>query len=157
MIGVTIAAVGRIKERFYTDALAEYAKRLGRFCKFNVIETPESNIRPKSDKDIARINSEEGKYLLAAIKGRAVVLDLKGNELTSPEFAGIISDTALSGISEITYVIGGSYGLSDEVRARADYRVSFGKITFPHQLMRVVLAEQIYRAFTIIEGSGYHK
>lgn len=157
MIAVNIVAVGKIKEKYFTDAINEYAKRLGRFCKFNIIEVSESSISPKSEKDISKIKSEEGRNILSKLKGKVIVLDIGAKEYSSEGFSEIFTNAASSGVSTVNFVIGGSHGLSDEIKNAANLCVSFGKMTLPHQLMRVVLVEQIYRAFTIIEGSAYHK
>lgn len=150
---VNIVCVGKIKEKFFTDAIGEYEKRLSRFCTFNVIEVPEAtkftNLEQKSE--------AEGALLLAKAAGVIVALDGKGKMLSSEEIADFVEDKKVSGQSVITFIIGGSNGLSKQVLDKANLILSFGKITFPHQLFRVVLAEQIYRAFTIIEGLPYHK
>lgn len=157
MITINIVAVGKIKEKYFADAINEYAKRLGRFCKFNIIEVSESSITPKSEKDITKIKSEEGRNILSKLKGMIIVLDIGAKEYSSEGFSEVISHAASSGVSTINFVIGGSHGLNDELKNAANISVSFGKMTLPHQLMRVVLTEQLYRAFTIIEGSAYHK
>ncbi len=155
-MNVNIVCIGKIKEAFYRSALDEYAKRLSRFCKFNVVELAEKQLAGKNDADVRIVKEDEGKRIVQAVKGYVVALDMRGQQLTSEELSAKIvklTDTT----STITFVIGGSYGLADCVLDRADYKLSFGKMTFPHQLMRVIVAEQIYRAFTIAEGSGYHK
>lgn len=154
---INIVAVGKIKEAFYRDAIAEYAKRLTRFCTFNVIEVAETLLSGKNDKDIQRVVQSEGQAILAKVKGHVIILDLKGALLSSTDLAEYIENKKTCGVSEISFVIGGSYGLSEEVKSKADYSVSFGKFTYPHQLMRVILSEQIYRAFMINENSEYHK
>lgn len=155
-MNVNIVCIGKIKEAFYRDALEEYAKRLSRFCKFNVVELAEKQLAGKNDADVRIVREDEGKRIVQAVKGYVIALDMRGQQLTSEELSAKLvklTDTT----SMITFVIGGSYGLADCVLERADYKLSFGKMTFPHQLMRVIAAEQIYRAFTIAEGSGYHK
>ena len=136
-----------------TDAILEYSKRLSRFCAFNIIEVEEAskitNLEKKSE--------EEGKLILEKCSGIIVSLDSRGKMLSSPEIAEFIKNNQVSGISEISFVIGGSNGLSEEVLKSSKLVLSFGKITYPHQLFRVVLSEQIYRAFTIISGLPYHK
>ena len=150
---VNIVCVGKIKEKFFTDAIGEYEKRLSRFCTLNIIEVPEAtkftNLEQKSN--------IEGELLLAKASGVIIALDGRGKELSSPEIAKFIEEKKVSGLSVISFIIGGSNGLSKAVLDKADLKLSFGKITFPHQLFRVVLAEQIYRAFTIIDGLPYHK
>lgn len=153
LMKVNIICVGKIKEKFFTDAIGEYLKRLSRFADVKIIEVDEasnvSNLEQKS--------KIEGERLLAKIAGVIVALDGKGKQLSSEELSKYIQDKKVNGISQISFIIGGSNGLSKEVLDRADLILSFGKITFPHQLFRVVLSEQIYRAFTIIEGLPYHK
>lgn len=156
MLSVNVVCIGKIKEAFYRDAIEEYAKRLSRFCRFSVIELAEKQLTGKNDADISIVKEDEGKRIVQAMKGYVIALDMRGEQLTSEQLSAKLSkltDTT----STVTFVIGGSYGLSDNVLKRADYKLSFGKMTFPHQLMRVIAAEQIYRAFTIAEGSGYHK
>ncbi len=150
---VNIVCVGKIKEKFFTDAIAEYQKRLSRFCNFNIIEVDEAS---KID-NLEKKSEAEGNLLLAKCTGVVVCLDGKGKMLSSPEIAEFIKKKEVSGNSEMTFVIGGSNGLSQAVLKRADLILSFGNITYPHQLFRVVLSEQIYRAFTILNGLPYHK
>ena len=145
---INIVCVGKIKERFFSEAIDEYKKRLSRYCNFQIIEVDEdskqTNLELKSEK--------EGKLLLSKCSGVVVALDGKGKMLKSEEIASYIEKKEVSGNSEISFIIGGSNGLSKEVLNKADLVLSFGNITFPHQLFRVVLSEQIYRAFTIIKG-----
>ena len=153
-MNINIVCVGKIKENFYKDAVSEYAKRLTRFCKFNVVEVAESRLESN---DINKVKVIEGKSIISKLKGYVIILDLAGVMLTSTDLAEKIADLQTSGVSEITFVIGGSYGLSDEIKQKADFTLCFGKMTFPHQLMRVILSEQIYRAFMINSNSEYHK
>lgn len=153
-MNINIVCVGKIKENFYKDAVSEYAKRLTRFCKFNVVEVAESRLESN---DINKVKVIEGKSIISKLKGYVIILDLAGIMLTSTDLAEKIDDLQTSGVSEITFVIGGSYGLSDEIKQKADFTLCFGKMTFPHQLMRVILSEQIYRAFMINSNSEYHK
>ena len=150
---INIIAVGKIKEKFFTDAIAEYQKRLSRFCDFKIVEVPEAT----NYKNLAEKSHIEGELLLLKAKGYIVALDGKGKMLSSEDIATTINDNMVNGISEISFIIGGSNGLSKELLDKSNLIVSFGKITFPHQLFRVVLSEQIYRAFTIIGGMPYHK
>ena len=150
---INIVCVGKIKEKFYTDAVEEYKKRLSRFCTINIIEVDEASKIENLDKK----SEIEGKLLLSKCSGVVVALDARGKMLSSPEIASYIKNKELSSISEISFVIGGSNGLSADVLKKADLILSFGNVTFPHQLFRVVLIEQIYRAFTIINGLPYHK
>ena len=150
---VNIVCVGKIKEKYFTDAIAEYSKRLSRFCSFNIIEVDEASKIDNLDKK----SEAEGKLILEKCSGIIVSLDSRGKMLESPEIAEFIKNNQVSGVSEISFVIGGSNGLSEAVIKASKLVLSFGKITYPHQLFRVVLTEQIYRAFTIISGLPYHK
>ena len=150
---INIVCVGKIKEKFFVEAINEYAKRLSRFCDLKIIEVEEESKMSNTDKK-CEIESEN---LLEKCGGIIVALDSSGKLLSSPEIANFIKLKTNNGISEISFVIGGSNGLSQNLKSRADLVLSFGKITFPHQLFRVVLLEQIYRAFTILEGLPYHK
>ncbi len=156
-MNINIVCVGKIKESFYREAVDEYAKRLGRFCKFSVIEVAEEMLSGEADKQIELVKIKEGKRILEKCKGMIIALDLRGKQLSSEEFAHTIESNMTGGVSQISFVIGGSYGLSSEVLDQAKMSICFGKMTYPHQLMRVILAEQIYRAFMINEGSVYHK
>lgn len=149
-MNITIICVGKLKEKFWQDAAAEYLKRLGRFAKMNIIELAES----KSD-DVA----EESEAIIAHIpKGAFVVaLDVGGKSLSSEGLAELIATKGLEGTSHICFIIGGSNGYNDAVRRASDLRLSFSSFTFPHQLMRVILLEQVYRAFKINAGEKYHK
>lgn len=150
---INIVCIGKIKEKFFVEAINEYAKRLSRFCDLKIIEVEEESKMSNTDKK-CEIESEN---LLEKCGGIIVALDGSGKLLSSPEIANFIKLKTNNGISEISFVIGGSNGLSQNLKNRADLVLSFGKITFPHQLFRVVLLEQIYRAFTILEGLPYHK
>lgn len=155
-MNVYIVCVGKLKEDYFRDAIAEYQKRLGRFCRLEVVEVAESKNTSRAPKDVQRACHEEGERILANLKGKVVVLDLKGTEVASEELAAMVKSSQDRG-ENMSFVIGGSDGLSPEVLARADASVRFGRITLPHQLCRVVLAEQIYRAFCINAGTMYHK
>ena len=152
-----VVAVGKIKENYYKDAVAEYVKRLGRFVNVQIVEVEEYafNGTPNAAQ-IGKILSEEGKSLLNKAEGCVVALDIDGTQVDSVGLSGLIEKISQNN-STVTFIIGGSHGLSDEVKGRADYRVSFGKITLPHQLCRVVLLEQLYRACTIKNNVPYHK
>ena len=152
-MNITVICVGGIKEKFYKDACDEYIKRLGRFGKIRVTELAE--VKGKDRQDI----NKEGKAVIKAIPKSSYVIALcvEGSKMASEKLADKIKTLSLSSVSEMTFIIGGSDGLSDEVKTAADFRLSFSDMTFPHMLMRVMLFEQIYRAFTIIEGSAYHK
>ena len=157
---ITIICVGKIKEDFYRKAVSEFEKRLSRYCKLEIIEVQDEKTPDKAPEAVnLQIKEKEGERLLAHIRDDAYVIALaiQGNELSSEQLAARISQLALNGKSHIIFVIGGSLGLSDAVLKRADYQLSFSPMTFPHQLMRVILLEQIYRAFKINAGEPYHK
>lgn len=153
MLKINIVCVGRIKEKFYRDACDEYLKRLQRFARVTVVEVDDC----PSDSNTTKIKATEGKAIQQKLKGYVIVLDIKGNNIDSVELSELISNTATKGNGTISFVIGGSHGLDDEILKAADYRLSFGKMTYPHQLMRVILLEQIYRANMILSNSSYHK
>lgn len=160
MLTVNIICVGNLKESYWREACAEYAKRLGGFCKFAIAEVGESRL-PKSysDADIAKVIEGEGGRILEKIPSGSfvVAMCIEGRELSSPRLAETLSQIALGGKSRVDFVIGGSYGLSEAVKRRADLRLSMSPMTFPHQLARVMLCEQIYRAFSINADTKYHK
>ena len=150
---INIVAVGKIKEKYLADAIAEYAKRMSKYTDFKVIEIPDAP-QGKTPEEQKKIESDA---LLSKAKGFIIVLDPRGKELTSEDFAHLIEAKCTEGQSEFSFLIGGSHGHTDELRAKADFVLSFGKPTFPHQLFRVMTCEQIYRAMTIINGTPYHK
>ncbi|WP_296079543.1 23S rRNA (pseudouridine(1915)-N(3))-methyltransferase RlmH [uncultured Eubacterium sp.] len=157
---VTVIAVGKLKEKYLRDACAEYLKRLGTYSKVNVVEVNEERCSDNpSGTEIENVKQKEGQRIIAKIpKGSFVVpMCIEGTQFSSEDFAKKIEATAVAGNGEITFIIGGSFGLSDEVKALGKLKLSFGKLTLPHQLMRVVLLEQIYRAFSILNNSKYHK
>lgn len=154
---INLLTIGKIKEQFYRDAIAEYLKRLSRFCKVNIIELGESRLAGSSPKDILSVVQEESLAIMQKLSGYNIALDLRGTMISSQGIADTIRSKAVEGISELTFIIGGSYGLSAELLSRVGTSFCFGNITFPHQLMRVVLLEQVYRAFMINSGSEYHK
>ena len=156
---VTLICVGKVKEKFYRDAIKEYEKRLGAYIKLNTIEISDEKVKVENDSEIALVMEKEGNNILSKIKDNqyVITLEILGKNLSSEEFASKIDNLMLTGKSDITLVIGGSYGLSDNVKKRSDFALSFSKMTFPHQMMRVVLLEQVYRAYRIITGASYHK
>ena len=156
---VTLICVGKVKEKFYRDAIKEYEKRLGAYIKLNTIEISDEKVKVENDSEIALAMEKEGNNILSKIKDNqyVITLEILGKNLSSEEFASKIDNLMLIGKSDITLVIGGSYGLSDNVKKRSDFALSFSKMTFPHQMMRVVLLEQVYRAYRIITGASYHK
>lgn len=157
---ITIICVGKIKEKFYRDALEEYAKRLSKYCKFEMIEVADEKTPDKASAlEEEQIKEKEAQRILAKLKPDSYVctLEIAGKELSSVELADWIEKSTVSGRSQISFVIGGSLGLHASVLNRSDFALSFSKMTFPHQLMRVILSEQIYRAFRIINNEPYHK
>jgi len=157
---ITILCVGKIKEKFYREAIDEFSKRLSRYCKLEVIEvTDEKTEENASDNEIRIIKDKEGARILKNIKDDAYVIALciDGKNLDSEELSKKIDSLGVQGLSHVFFIIGGSLGLSDDVIKRANYKLSFSKMTFPHQLMRVILLEQIYRAYRIINNEPYHK
>ena len=157
---ITLYTVGKIKESFYRDAIREFEKRLSRYCRLQIIEVADEKTPDHAGDALCRqIRDREGTRLLEKIPSDTVlyVLDIPGKRYTSEGFAGQLQEQMLNGRSDVGFVIGGSLGLSDSVLARAEQRISFSDMTFPHQLMRVILLEQIYRAFRIINGEPYHK
>ena len=157
---ISIVCVGKIKEKFYKDAMEEYLKRLSRYCKTEVVEvTDESTPDGASLVLEEQIKRREGERLLAKLKEDAYVitLEIAGDKEDSFSFSNIIKQVGISGKSHIQFVIGGSLGLHETVSARADKKLSFSVMTFPHQLMRVILCEQIYRGYRIMNGEPYHK
>ena len=157
---ITILCVGKVKEKFYRDAIEEFAKRLSRYCKLEFIEVSDEKTEEQaSENEIRLVKEKEGERLLKNIKDDAYVVTLciDGKQLDSEELSEKINKLGISGVSHIYFVIGGSLGLADVVVKRADYKLSFSKMTFPHQLMRVILLEQIYRAYRIMNHEPYHK
>lgn len=157
---ITIITVGKIKEKYLKDAIAEYSKRLSRYCKLEILEVADEKT-PDGASEIVEenIREKEGERILKLIKEDAYVitLEINGKMLTSEELADRIETLGIQGKSHLVFVIGGSIGLGREVLRRSDYALSFSKMTFPHQLMRVILLEQIYRSYRIINREPYHK
>lgn len=156
---VTLICVGKVKEKFYRDAIKEYEKRLGAYIKLNTIEINDEKVKVENDSEIALAMEKEGNNILSKIKDTqyVITLEILGKSISSEQFSAKIDNLMLTGKSDVVLVIGGSYGLSDSVKKRSDYALSFSKMTFPHQMMRVVLLEQVYRAYRIITGASYHK
>lgn len=157
---ITVITVGKLKEKFFCEAVSEYEKRLGRYCRLEIKETADEKT-PEKDSEVQReqILQKEGERVGRLIPEDAFVitLEIEGKKLSSEAFAGEIERLGVSGTSHIVFVIGGSLGLHHTIKERADLAVSFSDMTFPHQLMRVILLEQIYRAYRIINGEPYHK
>lgn len=157
---VKLITVGKLKEKYLKDGISEYVKRLGRFTKFESIELPDEKTPDNaSESENKLILEKEGRRILSKVGDRdyVIALAIEGKQFPSEQFAKEIEQATLKGHSEITFIIGGSLGLSLEVKKRANQLMSFGLLTIPHQLMRLVLVEQIYRAFMIQQGSPYHK
>lgn len=159
-MNIEIICIGKLKEKYWQDAIKEYSKRLGRYCTLSVTELKEVKLpEGASLADEHRVIYLEGRNILKALKDDTYViaLDVKGKGLGSEELASKIEKLGIQGSSRITFIIGGSLGLSKEVLDAADFKLSFSAMTFPHQMMRVILLEQIYRAFKIIKNESYHK
>lgn len=157
---ITILCVGKIKESFYREAIGEYAKRLSRYCRLEIVEVADEKTPDKASATLEeQIREREADRLLSRLAEETYVctLEIQGKRYTSEGFAQAINQVGLSGQSHITFVIGGSLGLHEKVRKRSHQAISFSDMTFPHQLMRVILCEQIYRAYRIIYGEPYHK
>ena len=157
---IKIVTVGKLKEKYLKDGIAEYSKRISRFATIEIIELADEKTPDRaSDSENAKILDVEGNRILSKIGDRefVVVLAIEGKTLSSEELSKQLEQASINGFSTLTFVIGGSLGLSKEVKKRANLSVSFGRLTLPHQLMRLVLTEQIYRSFTIQQGSPYHK
>ena len=157
---ITVLTVGKIKEKFYTAAIDEYSKRLSRYCKLNIIQVAdEKTIENSTEKEMDIIKAKEGERILKNIPDDAFVitLEINGKMLDSEELADKINKLGIMGESHIVFVIGGSLGLHKDVSKRANFKLSFSKMTFPHQLMRVILLVQIYRSYRIINNEPYHK
>lgn len=157
---ITIVCVGKVKESFYRDAILEFQKRLGKYVKFEIVEVADEKTPDGASLSMEnQIKEKEAQRILAKIREDAYVctLEIAGKKLSSEQFALLIEKSAIAGRSHIVFVIGGSLGLHEKVLQRSDYALSFSDMTFPHQLMRVILCEQIYRAFRIIHKEPYHK
>ena len=157
---ITVVCIGKIKEKYLKLGIDEFSKRLSKYCKLEVIELDDEKAPENlSDKEMNIIKDKEGKKILNKLKDNSYVIALAidGKNLSSEELANRIEDLSVNGISHIVFVIGGSLGLSDDVLRRANYKLSFSKMTFPHQLMRLILLEQVYRAYRINNGEPYHK
>jgi len=157
---IRLITVGKIKESFFKDAILEYSKRLSKFCNLEIIEVADEMTPDKAnDVENQKILEKEGERILSKIKDTdfLVTLEIEGKKLSSEDFAKKISSLCLSGKSTIDFAIGGSLGLDKNVKNRSDFSLSFSDMTFPHQLMRVIVLEQIYRAFKINAGEPYHK
>jgi 23S rRNA (pseudouridine1915-N3)-methyltransferase len=157
-MNIELIAVVRLKEDYLRAASAEYIKRLGRYCNFTLHELEECRLSDApSEKEIAAALKKEGEQIKKLARGMIIPMCIEGRQLTSPELAEKISSAGVTGVSTVTFIIGSSFGLDPEVKALGDFRLSMSKMTFPHQLARVMLLEQIYRSFQITTGGKYHK
>ena len=159
MLSINIVCVGKIKEKFFKDAIDEYSKRLSKYCKLDILELPDEKIPDKpNDSIINEVKSKECDNIINHLKKDSyiIALDLKGKEFSSEEFSKKIENISMQN-SKVTFIIGGSLGLTDKLLNLANEKICFSKMTFPHQLIRIFLIEQIYRAFKISNGESYHK
>lgn len=157
---IKLVTIGKLKEKYLKEGIAEYSKRLSRFTKVEIIELADEKTPDKASQlENQQILAKEGERILSKVADRefVIALAIEGQQFSSEKFSLVIEDTSIKGFSNITFIIGGSLGLSSQVKERANLLMSFGKLTLPHQLMRLVLIEQIYRAFMIQQGSPYHK
>ncbi|MGM0165420.1 ribosomal RNA large subunit methyltransferase H [Enterococcus sp. AZ135] len=159
-MNIKIISVGKLKEKYLVQGISEYTKRLSKYCKITLIEVPDEKAPEKlSDAEMIQVKEKEGERILAKIKEQEYVfaLAINGKNPSSEEFAATLDKLQTSGNSQFVFVIGGSLGLSEQVLKRSNAQISFGKMTYPHQLMRLILVEQIYRAFRINQNEPYHK
>ena len=157
---IKVVTVGKLKEKYLKDGIAEYSKRISRFAKLEMIELADEKTPDKaSESENQKILEIEGQRILSKVDDRdfVIVLAIEGKTFSSEEFSKQLEEASIKGFSNLTFIIGGSLGLAQDVKKRSNLSVSFGRLTLPHQLMRLVLVEQIYRAFTIQQGSPYHK
>lgn len=159
-MNINIIAVGKIKEKYTRDGIREFQKRLSRYCNLKIIEIDDEKAPENlSERDMELVKDKEGKKILSKIpqNSHIISLEIEGRQLSSEELSKKMEDLMIDGINDITFIVGGSLGLSSEVRNRANFKLSFSNMTFPHQLMRLILLEQIYRGFRIMKGEPYHK
>ena len=159
-MNITIISVGKLKEKYLKQGIDEYTKRLGSYCKLQLIEVPDEKAPENlSEKEMEQVKDKEGEKILAKIKDSdtVIAMAIEGDLISSEQLAEKIENYGINGQSSIAFIIGGSLGLSDTVKKHANTKISFGRITLPHQLMRLVLVEQIYRSFRITAGHAYHK
>lgn len=159
-MNINIITIGTIKEKYFTDAIKEYTKRLKRYASIKILELPEEKLgQNPSDKNIEQALDKEGDNILSKIGERdyVIVLAIEGKNISSEKLAETIKEKQVEGYNTFTFIIGSSHGLHDKIKKRANYKLSFSKMTFPHQLMRVILLEQVYRAFKINANEPYHK
>ena len=160
MLHITIVCIGKLKEKYLQEAIAEYSKRLSKYCNFNILELPDEKVPDNLNESLANVIKEkEAEKIISHIEKNSYIftLDLKGKQLTSEEFSKKISNISLNSSSNITFIIGGTLGLSEKVLNCSNELICFSKMTFPHQLIRIFLTEQIFRAFKISNNETYHR
>lgn len=159
-MNIKIIAVGKIKEKYIQDGIREFTKRLSRYCTLEIIEIDDEKAPENlSEKEMEIVKQREGERIIAKIPQNSFIisLEIQGRSLTSEELSKKIEDLMIDGVNDITFIIGGSLGLSDDVASKSNFKLSFSKMTFPHQLMRLILLEQIYRSWRIMRNEPYHK
>ena len=157
MVKINIVAVGKVKEKYFSEGINEYAKRMSKYAEFSIIEVQEENFSKVDDGIIEIIKEKECQRIMPHLKGTIIALAIEGKKYDSNSFSKSLQKFIDQSGGTVTFVIGGSYGLSDKVKKEAKELISFSDMTFPHTMFRLMLSEQIYRAFSIISGSGYHK
>ncbi len=157
MVKVNLIAVGSVKEKYFSEGIEEYKKRLKKYCSFNIIEVSEESYYKENEGNVDKIKEKEGERIISQLSGYVILCSIDGKKVSSTSFADKIKKIADEKGGVITFVIGGSHGVSKEVEDRANEKISFSDLTFPHTLFRLMLTEQIYRAFSILAGSAYHK
>ncbi len=157
MVKINLVVVGKVKEKYFVDGISEYSKRIKRFADFNIVEVAEENFTKVDEAIIKTIKDREAERIKPHLKGHVVALAIEGKKYSSENFAKMLGSLINGGQGVITFVIGGSYGLADQIKGQANSLMSFSDMTFPHTLFRLMLTEQIYRSFSIINGSAYHK
>ena len=158
-MNITVVCIGKLKEKYWVDAVKEYSKRLGGYCNLEIVELKEARLTGSSAAEEAAVKKAEGQEILKKIKDNqyVITLEIGGKKLSSEKLAEKIDTLSINGDSNIAFVIGGSLGLDEAVSKRSDFKLSFSDMTFPHQMMRVILLEQVYRSFKIIRNETYHK
>lgn len=159
-MNITVISVGKIKEKYLVDGIAEYSKRLSKYCKLNLIEVSDEKVPENlSTQDAMIVKKKEGEKILSKIKANTylIILAIDGKQLSSEDLAKKMEQVMVEGESDVTFVVGGSLGLSEEVINKSNFKLSFSKMTFPHQLMKMILLEQVYRGWRIIKNEPYHK
>ncbi len=156
MIKINLVVVGKIKENYFKDGIEEYSKRLSKYCDFKIIEVQEENYSKAGQGEILNVLNKEAERILPNLKGHVICTAIEGKQFSSKELAQKIKGFIDLG-KEVTFVIGGSYGICESIKQKSNELISFSKATFPHSMFRLILAEQIYRAFSIINGTPYHK